>query len=112
MSEPEIQAGLQGIEKRLIDRMHLREVLKDAKLAAKLTPSMALTEQLLRDKDNLSGPALRHAKALIKRFVDELGDVLAREVMSSATGEIDRSSAAEARMFRNLDLKRTHVGRT
>lgn len=106
MSEPEIQAGLQGIEKRLIDRMQLHEILKDAKLARRLSPSMALTEQLLRSKDHLDGPALRNAKALIKRFVDELGDVLAREVMSTATGEIDRS-VPPRRIFRNLDLKRT-----
>ncbi|MCB9676228.1 MAG: VWA domain-containing protein [Alphaproteobacteria bacterium] len=106
MSEPEIQAGLRGIEKRLIDRMKLREVLADAKLAAKLTPSMALTEQLLRDKDHLTGPALKHAKDLIHRFVKELGDVLAREVASTATGELDRSVPPK-RIFRNLDLKRT-----
>ena len=106
MSEPEIQAGLKGIEKRLIDRMKLREVLNDAKLAAKLTPSMALTEQLLRDKDHLTGAALKHAKALIGRFVQELGDVLAREVASASTGEIDRSIPPK-RTFRNLDLKRT-----
>ncbi|MCB9670752.1 MAG: VWA domain-containing protein [Alphaproteobacteria bacterium] len=106
MSEPEIQAGLKGIEKRLIDRMQLREVLADAKLAAKLTPSMALTAQLLRDKDHLDGPALRNAKALIKRFVDELGDVLLKQVMSADTGPIDRSIPPK-RVFRNLDLKRT-----
>ena len=106
MSEPEIQAGLRGIEKRLIDRMHLREVLADAKLAAKLTPSMALTAQLLRDKDPLDGAALRNAKILIKRFVDELGDVLKKQVMQSQTGEVDRSVPPK-RVFRNLDLKRT-----
>lgn len=106
MAAPEIQAGLQGMEKRLIDRMHLREVLADAELARKLTPSMALTEQLLRDKDHLTGPALKHAKELIKRFVDELGDVLKKEVMSASTGEIDRSVPPK-RVFRNLDLKRT-----
>ena len=106
MAEPEIRAGLQGIEKRLIDRMHLREVLKDAQLAAKLTPSMALTEQLLRDKDHLEGPALANAKRLIQRFVHELGDILAKEVMSASTGDIDRSTPPK-RVFRNLDLKRT-----
>ena len=106
MSEPEIRAGLQGIEKRMIDRMQLHEVLKDAKLARRLSPSMALTEQLLRSKEHLKGPALSNAKALIRRFVDELGDVLAREVMSTATGEIDRSVPPK-RVFRNLDLKRT-----
>ncbi|MEN0064869.1 MAG: VWA domain-containing protein [Myxococcota bacterium] len=106
MAEPEIRAGLQGIEKRLIDRMQLREVLKDAKLAAKLTPSMALTEQLLRDKGHLEGPALANAKRLIQRYVDELGEILAREVESSVTGKLDTDQPPK-RTFSNLDLKRT-----
>lgn len=106
MAEPEIRAGLEGIEKRLIDHMKLREVLADAKLAAKLRPSMALTAQLLRDKDHLEGPALKHAKQLIKRFVDELADVLKRDVAKASRGAIDHSVPPK-RTFANLDLKRT-----
>ena len=106
MSIPEIQAGLKGIEKRMIDRMKLREILADAKLAAKLTPSMALTEQLLRDKNHLTGPALKQAKMLIRRFVEELGDVLAKEVASASKGDIDHSVPPK-KIFRNLNLKRT-----
>ena len=44
------------MESDLIKRMDLREVLKDDRLAAQLTPTMSLVEQLLRDKGNLSGP--------------------------------------------------------
>ena len=90
----------------MIDHMHLREVLADAKLAAKLRPSMALTAQLLRDKNHLEGPALTHAKRLIKRFVDELADVLKRDVARASTGEIDHSVPPK-RTFANLDMKRT-----
>lgn len=106
LSEADIKAGLQGMEKRLIDKMALPELLKDPKLAAKLTPSMALTEQLLRSKDHLEGPALGQAKKLIRRFVDELADVLAREVASASKGQVDRSVPPK-RVWRNLDLKRT-----
>jgi hypothetical protein len=106
LATPEIKAGLQGLEKRLIDKMALPELLKDPKLAARLTPSMALTEQLLRSKDLLEGPALGQAKKLIRRFVDELADVLAREVASASKGPVDRSVPPK-RTFRNLDLKRT-----
>lgn len=106
MSAPEIQASLAGMEKNLVNRMALREVLKDNKLAAKLTPSMALVEQLLRDKKNLQGPALANAKRLIQRFISELADILKREVASTPTGKIDRSVPPK-RVFRNLDLERT-----
>ncbi|WP_406864563.1 VWA domain-containing protein [Streptomyces sp. HUAS MG47] len=97
---------LAGIEAELVRRMHLREVLADPKLAAQLTPSLSLIEQLLRDKSNLSGVALANAKALIKRYVDEVADVLRTQVEKSTVGAIDRSVPPK-RVFRNLDLDRT-----
>lgn len=106
ISEEEIMKGLKAMEKDIIERMALREVLQDSKLAAKLTPSMALVEQLLRDKANLSGVALSNAKMLIKKYVDELGEVLKLEVEQMKVGKIDYSQPPK-RVFSNLDLKRT-----
>ncbi len=103
-------AGMGGtlgeLEGDLISRMQLREVLADPKLAAQLTPSMSLIEQLLRDKSNLSGVALANAKALIRRFVEEVAAVLRTQVERTAVGTIDRSVPPK-RVFRNLDLDRT-----
>jgi hypothetical protein len=103
---PEIGPELGAIEADLVKRMHLREVLADPKLAAKLTPSMSLIEQLLRDKNNLSGVALANAKALIRRFVDEVAEVLRTQVAKATVGALDRSIPPK-RVFRNLDLDRT-----
>jgi Mg-chelatase subunit ChlD len=97
---------LQALEGELIDRMALREVLKDDQLAAKLTPSMPLVEQLLRDKANLSGNSLKNAKRLIQQYIDELGEVLRLQVAQTPSGKIDRSVPPK-RVFRNLDLDRT-----
>ncbi len=97
---------LAAIEADLVQRMHLREVLADPGLAAQLTPSMSLIEQLLRDKGNLSGVALANAKSLIRRFVDEVAEVLRTEVEKVTVGELDRSVPPK-RVFRNLDLDRT-----
>ena len=97
---------LAGIEGDLVSRMRLREVLADNRLAKQLTPSMSLIEQLLRDKDNLDGVALANAKALIRRFVDEVAEVLRTQVAQASTGVIDRSVPPK-RVFRNLDLDRT-----
>src|SRR5262249_26530013 len=94
---------LGAIEADLVNRMHLREVLADPALAAQLTPSMSLIEQLLQDKGNLSGVALANAKSLIRRFVDEVAEVLRTEVEKSAVGVLDRSVPPK-RAFRNLDL--------
>src|SRR5262249_30022854 len=52
VSEEELQAGVKAMEGELIQRMALREVLKDDRMAAQLPPSMALIEQLLLDKAN------------------------------------------------------------
>ncbi len=103
---PAIGPELGAIEADLVKRMHLREVLADPKLAAQLTPSMSLIEQLLRDKNNLSGVALANAKALIRRFVDEVAEVLRTQVEKATVGAVDRSVPPK-RVFRNLDLDRT-----
>ncbi|MEV8510947.1 VWA domain-containing protein [Dactylosporangium sp. NPDC051484] len=97
---------LGGIEGNLVKRMHLREVLANPALAKQLTPSMSLIEQLLRDKNNLSGVALANAKALIRRFVDEVAAVLRTQVQQTSVGEIDRSVPPK-RVYRNLDIERT-----
>lgn len=103
---PEIGPELGSIEAGLVQRMHLREVLADPALASRLTPSMSLIEQLLRDKDNLSGVALANAKSLIRRYVDEVAQVLRSQVEKATVGELDRSVPPK-RVFRNLDLDRT-----
>ena len=97
---------LAGLEGDLVGRMRLREVLADPKLASQLTPSMSLIEQLLRDKSNLSGVALANAKSLIRRYVDEVAEVLRTQVEQTSVGTIDRSIPPK-RVFRNLDIERT-----
>ncbi|HSA51678.1 MAG TPA: VWA domain-containing protein [Yinghuangia sp.] len=103
---PTIGPDLAAIEADLVKRMRLREVLADPALAAQLTPSMSLIEQLLRDKNNLSGVALANAKALIRRFVDEVAEVLRTQVAKATVGTLDRSIPPK-RVFRNLDIDRT-----
>ena len=103
---PAIGPELGAIEADLVKRMHLREVLADPKLAARLTPSMSLIEQLLRDKNNLSGVALANAKSLMRRFVEEVAEVLRTQVEKASVGTLDRSIPPK-RVFRNLDLDRT-----
>ncbi|GAB3244274.1 VWA domain-containing protein [Kineosporia babensis] len=97
---------LAGIEGDLVSRMKLREVLANNALARQLTPSMSLIEQLLRDKSNLDGVALANAKALIKKFVDEVAEVLKTQVAQASAGTVDRTVPPK-RVFRNLDLDRT-----
>ncbi|MFI6867733.1 VWA domain-containing protein [Nocardia sp. NPDC050406] len=105
------QAGAVGgvlaeLESELVNRMRLREVLADPHLAAQLTPSMSLIEQLLRDKHNLSGVALANAKSLIRRYIDQVAEVLRTQVRQTSVGTVDRSVPPK-RILRNLDVDRT-----
>ncbi|MCI0394014.1 MAG: VWA domain-containing protein [Chloroflexi bacterium] len=106
VAEEQLRAALASMEGDLIQRMALREVLQNNQLAAQLTPSMPLVEQLLRDKANLSGTALANAKRLIRQYVDELTEVLKLQVQQTPAGKIDYTVPPK-RVFRNLDLKRT-----
>jgi Mg-chelatase subunit ChlD len=106
IDDQQLREELVAMESDLVKRMDLREILKDDRLAAQLSPTLPLVEQLLRDKSNLSGPALANAKRLIKKYVDDLAAVLKKQVFSTKSGEIDRSVPPK-RVFRNLDLKRT-----
>lgn len=103
---PRLGPELADLEADLVRRMRLREVLADPVLAAQLTPSMSLIEQLLRDKNNLSGVALSNAKSLIRRYVDEVTEVLRTQVEKATVGAPDRSVPPK-RVYRNLDLDRT-----
>ncbi|MFE3445926.1 VWA domain-containing protein [Nocardia sp. NPDC059180] len=102
----EMNGVLSELEGELVSRMRLREVLADPALAAKLTPSMSLIEQLLRDKANLSGVALANAKALIRRYVDQVAEVLRTQVQQTTAATVDRSVPPK-RILRNLDVDRT-----
>ncbi len=106
VDDRQLREELVAMESDLIKRMELREVLKDDRLAAQLAPSLPLVEQLLYDKSNLTGAALKNAKRLIRKYVDDLAAVLEKEVASASSGELDRSVPPK-RVFRNLDLKRT-----
>ncbi|MGE0329031.1 MAG: VWA domain-containing protein, partial [Polyangiaceae bacterium] len=106
IDDEQLREELRAMESDLIKRMDLREILQDDALAYKITPTLAVVEQLLYDKSNLSGNALKNARALVKKYVDELAEVLKRQVLSSSTGKLDLSQPPK-RVFRNLDLKRT-----
>jgi len=106
VSDADLQAGLKTLEGDIIKRMKLREVLKDDRMAAQLSPSIELVEELLRDKSNLSGNALKNAKMLIRSYVDQVAEVLKTQVRQAVKGRVDRSIPPK-RVFRNLDLKKT-----
>jgi len=106
VDDERLRQELVAMESDLVKRIELREVLEDDRLAAQLTPSLAVVEQLLYDKSNLSGKALANARILIRKYVDDLAGVLKKQVHFTKSGVVDKSVPPK-RTFRNLDLKRT-----
>src|SRR5262249_31143986 len=100
IDDRQLREELVAMESDLIKHMDLREVLKDDRLAAQLSPTLPLVEQLLRDKSNLTGPALANARRLIKKYVDDLAAVLRKQVFSTRSGQIDRLVPPK-RVYRN-----------
>lgn len=106
IDEEQLRTTLAGMDKDLIDRMELREVLNDDTLVRKLVPSIGIVEQLLRDKANLSGKALENAKAIIRQYINEVAELLKKQVVEAKAGKIDYSVPPK-KIFSNLDLKKT-----
>ena len=104
--EYELKQAFEQMEGDLVQRMSMKEVLEDPDLVEKLNPSMPMVEQLLREKSNLSGVALKNAKRLIKMYVDKLAEVMKMQVHQAAKGKSDKSVPPK-KVFRNLDLKKT-----
>ncbi len=106
ITDAQLREELLAMENDLIQRMDLRETLEDDRLAAQIPATLPILEQLLHDKSNLTGNALANARKLIRKYVDELAEVLKKQVLQSSSGEVDRSVPPK-RVFRNLDMKRT-----
>ncbi|HSI86984.1 MAG: VWA domain-containing protein [Candidatus Methylacidiphilales bacterium] len=106
IDDAQLREELRAMESDLIKRMDLREALKDDELAARIPATLPIIEQLMHDKSNLSGTALANAKKIMRSYIDQLAEVLRKEVMQSQKGPPDRSVPPK-RVFRNLDLKRT-----
>ena len=87
IDDARLRAELQAMESDLIQRMDILEVLSNDELAAHIAPSLAVVEQLMHLKSKLSGKALGHARALIRKYVDQLAQVLRKQVFSSRSEE-------------------------
>lgn len=106
VTDEELRRGLETIEAGIVDRMELREVLRDRELTEQMTPSMPMVEQVLHDKENLSDEALENARRLVSTYVDQLADELEIAVEETDAGEPDRDQPPK-RTFRNLDVRET-----
>ncbi len=94
------------VERDMIKKMEIMELLKDEQLAEKISPSIGIVEQLLHNKDYLPPEALNNAKKIINKYVKEVSEIL-KTRFDKAVKKVPNPDIVPKRVYRNLDLKRT-----
>lgn len=95
------------LERELIARRGIAELLDHPKLLEKVEPSIELVKTLLTHKDLLDPRARVLARKIIDQVVAQLRHQLEIRVQAAITGALRKDRHSPRRVFRNLDLKRT-----
>jgi Mg-chelatase subunit ChlD len=95
------------LERELISRRGIAELLDHPKLLEKIEPSVELVKTLMTHKDLLDPRARILARKIIDQVVQQLKKQLEIRVEQAITGALRKDRHSPRRVFRNLDLKRT-----
>lgn len=95
------------LERELIRRRGISELLDHPALLEKIEPSVELVKTLLTHKDLLNPKARVLARKIIDQVVADLKRRLEIRVEQAITGAIRKDRHSPRRVFRNLDLRRT-----
>lgn len=95
------------LEKELIQRRGIDELLQEPKILEKVEPNIELVKTLLTHKTLLKPETRVLARKLIEKVVNEIKDKLKVQIDRALTGAIRRDRHSPRKVFRNLDLKTT-----
>jgi Mg-chelatase subunit ChlD len=95
------------LERELVRRRGIAELLEKPELLEKIEPNTELVKTLLTHKDLLNPKTRVLARKIIEKVVNELKDKLKVQVETAITGAIRRDRHSPRKVFRNLDLKTT-----
>jgi Mg-chelatase subunit ChlD len=95
------------LERELVQRRGIVELLQQPELLEKVEPNMELVKTLLTHKDLLNPQTRVLARKVIDKVVSELKDKLKVQVEAAITGALRRDRHSPRRVYRNLDLKTT-----
>lgn len=95
------------MERELVQRRGIAELLDEPKLLERIEPSVELVKTLLTHKDLLNEKTRVLARKIIQQVVEELKKKMQIQVEQAITGAIRRDKHSPRRVFRNLDLKTT-----
>ncbi|CAN5335027.1 hypothetical protein BH10CYA1_BH10CYA1_15730 [soil metagenome] len=95
------------LEKELIHRRGLNEILQEPKLLEKIEPNIDIVKTLLTYKHLLNPDTRILARKLIDKVVSQVKDKLRLQIEQAITGAIRRDRHSPRKVYRNLDLKTT-----
>ncbi len=95
------------LERELISRRGISQLLDHPKLLEKVEPNVELVKTLLTHKDLLDPRARVLARKIIDQVVQQLKKQLEVNIEQAIIGALRKDRHSPRRVFRNLDLKRT-----
>ncbi len=95
------------LERELVQRRGIAELLEQPRLLEKVEPSLELVKTLLTHKDLLNPKTRILARKIIDLVVQQLKDKMKVQVEQAITGAIRRDRHSPRKVYRNLDLKTT-----
>lgn len=95
------------LERELVQRRGIDELLQEPKILEKIEPNVELVKTLLTHKSLLKPETRGIARKLIEKVVNEIKDKLKVQIERAITGAIRRDRHSPRRVYRNLDLKTT-----
>ncbi len=101
------RAAKEVLERELVQRRGIHELLDQPKLLERIEPNMELVKTLLTHKDLLNPKTRILARKIIEKVVRELKEKMRIQVEQAITGALRRDRHSPRRVFRNLDLKTT-----
>jgi Mg-chelatase subunit ChlD len=95
------------LERELINRRGISQLLDHPQLLEKVEPNVELVKTLITHKDLLNPKARVLARKVIDKVVQELKKKIEVRVEQAITGALRKDRHSPRRVFKNLDLKRT-----
>lgn len=95
------------LERELVRRRGIRELLDQPKLLEKVEANVELVKTLLTHKDLLNPKTRVLARKIIDQVIRQLKEKMQVQIEQAITGALRRDRHSPRKVFRNLDLKTT-----
>ncbi|NEQ48490.1 MAG: VWA domain-containing protein [Leptolyngbya sp. SIOISBB] len=101
------QKTIERLENDALERYQLEELVTNAELLARVTPSQTLLKAVLRTKHLMNPSVLAMARQLVQRVIADLMEQLAKDVTAPFSGALNRHQRSFLKIAKNFDPKTT-----